>query len=144
MAGHAAMVLRNILLTLVAAGAATYAGWELAPTNWTAVQTLGLCLAVIGFVLLTVARFQLGNSFSVTPQAKQLVTRGIYSKIRNPIYVFGLLFLFGYILLLGRFTWLLAIVVLIGLQIWRARKEARVLEEKFGEDYRAYRARTWF
>jgi protein-S-isoprenylcysteine O-methyltransferase Ste14 len=138
------MVLRNILLTLVAAGAATYAGWELVPANWTAVQTLGLCLAVTGFVLLTVARFQLGNSFSVTPQARGLVTRGIYSRIRNPIYVFGLLFLFGYILLLGRFIWLLALVILIALQIWRARKEARVLEEKFGEDYRIYRARTWF
>jgi protein-S-isoprenylcysteine O-methyltransferase Ste14 len=138
------MVLRNILLTLVAAGAATYAGWELAPTKWTAVQTAGLCLAVTSFFLLTVARFQLGKSFSVTPQAKQLVNRGIYSKVRNPIYLFGLLFLFGYILLLGRFIWLLALVVLIALQIWRARKEARVLEEKFGEDYRTYRARTWF
>lgn len=138
------MVLRNILLTLVAAGAAAYAGWELAPTKWTAVQTLGLCLAVTSFVLLTVARFQLGNSFSVTPQARRLVTRGIYSKIRNPIYLFGLLFLFGYILLLGRFIWLLALVVLIALQIWRARKEARVLQEKFGEDYRTYRERTWF
>lgn len=138
------MVLRNILLTLVAAGAAAYAGWELAPAEWTAMQTLGLCLAVTSFVLLTVARFQLGNSFSVTPQARRLVTRGIYSKIRNPIYLFGLLFLFGYILLLGRFIWLLALVVLIALQIWRARKEARVLQEKFGEDYRTYRERTWF
>jgi protein-S-isoprenylcysteine O-methyltransferase Ste14 len=34
--------------------------------------------------------------------------------------------------------------VLIPMQIVRARKEARVLEEKFGEEYRAYRARTWF
>jgi protein-S-isoprenylcysteine O-methyltransferase Ste14 len=36
---------------------------------------------------------------------------------------------------------LLAIVVI---QTVRARKEARVLESKFGDDYRSYRSRTWF
>lgn len=37
---------------------------------------------------------------------------------------------------------LLAVVVVI--QVVRAQREARVLEAKFGEDYRAYRSRTWF
>ena len=34
--------------------------------------------------------------------------------------------------------------VLIPLQIVRAKREARVLEEHFGEEYRAYRSQTWF
>jgi protein-S-isoprenylcysteine O-methyltransferase Ste14 len=138
------MIRTNILLTLVVAGAAAYAGWELAPMTWTPVREIGLCLAVTGFVLWTVARFQLGNSLTVTAQAKQLVTHGIYSKIRNPIYVFASLFLVGYILLLERSAWLLIFVAVIPLQTWRARKEAQVLEAKFGEDYHAYRRRTWF
>jgi protein-S-isoprenylcysteine O-methyltransferase Ste14 len=29
-------------------------------------------------------------------------------------------------------------------QMARARKEAQVLEANFGDEYRAYRARTWF
>jgi protein-S-isoprenylcysteine O-methyltransferase Ste14 len=33
---------------------------------------------------------------------------------------------------------------LIPLQARRAREEARVLEDKFGEEYRAYRKQTWF
>jgi protein-S-isoprenylcysteine O-methyltransferase Ste14 len=138
------MVIQNILLTLLVAGAAAYAGWELAPAIWTPLRVAGLCLAVAAFVLWTVARFQLGTSLTVTAKAKQLVARGVYSRIRNPIYLFGSLFLAGYILLLGRPLWLLVFVGLLPLQIWRARKEAQVLAAKFGEDYRRYRAGTWF
>ena len=44
---------------------------------WTALRVLGLALAIFGFILLTVARVQLGNAFSVRPQATMLVTHGI-------------------------------------------------------------------
>ena len=104
----------------------------------------GGCLIVVGFVLWAVARFQLGSSFSVTAQARQLVTHGIYSKIRNPIYVFGSCVFVGAILLFGRPIWLLVLVIIIPMQIWRAAKESAVLEAKFGEEYRRYRAGTWF
>src|SRR5512146_2766285 len=137
------MIGKNIVLTLVVAAAACYIGWQQAPTVWTPARIFGLCVASVAFVLWTVARFHLGNSLAVTAQAKQLVTRGLYSRIRNPIYVFGSLFIAGYILLLGRPRWLLIFVIVIPLQIWRARTEARVLEAKFGENYRAYRAGTW-
>lgn len=135
---------QNILLTVVVAVAAAYLGSELAPSTWNLMRVVGLFLAITGFVVWTIARFQLGNSLTVTAQAKQLVTQGIYSKIRNPIYLFASLFLLGYMLLLGRPEWLLIFAAIIPLQIWRARKEARMLEGKFGEKYRAYRARTWF
>jgi protein-S-isoprenylcysteine O-methyltransferase Ste14 len=134
---------RNVVLTLIVAATAAYIGWQKAPAAWTPLRVFGLCLASAAFVLWTVARFQLGSSLAVTAQAKQLVTRGLYSKIRNPIYLFGSLFIAGFILLLGRPRWLLTFLIIIPLQIWRTRKEARVLEAKFGEEYRAYRTRTW-
>jgi protein-S-isoprenylcysteine O-methyltransferase Ste14 len=138
------MVLKHIVLTLLVGTGVAYGYWMYAPAGWTPMRVLGLCLAVAGFVFWTVARFQLGASFALTARAKQLVTRGLYSKIRNPIYIFGSLFLVGYILVLGRPIWLLAFAAIVPLQMWRARKEARVLEAKFGEEYRAYRAKTWF
>src|SRR6266478_3162968 len=58
------------------------------PRPWSAARWTGLGIALPAAVLLFVARWQLGRSFSVTPQARQLVTHGLYSKIRNPIYVF--------------------------------------------------------
>jgi protein-S-isoprenylcysteine O-methyltransferase Ste14 len=30
------------------------------------------------------------------------------------------------------------------MQIWRARREAQVLEAAFGDAYREYRRKTWF
>ena len=138
------MVGKNIALTLVVGLALAGAVFQYPPPSWTPIQTVGLCLLVVGFVLWTIARFQLGNSLTVSAQAKQLITRGLYSKIRNPIYVFGSCLLAGLILLLGRPMWLLIFAVIIPLQIWRARKETQVLEAKFGEEYRKYRSATWF
>jgi len=134
----------NIALTVIVGVALVLLALKYPPVVWTAVQTIGLCLMVVGFVLWSVARFQLGASLTVSAQAKQLVTRGLYSKIRNPIYFFVSTLIAGAILLLGRPAGLLIFVVIIPLQIWRARKESRVLEAEFGDEYRKYRASTWF
>jgi protein-S-isoprenylcysteine O-methyltransferase Ste14 len=104
----------------------------------------GLALGVIGLAGVITARYALGRSFSVRAKATALVTSGIYSRIRNPIYVSGVVFLIGIAIMLWKFYLLTLLVVIIPMQIWRARREARVLEEKFGEKYREYRRRTWF
>jgi protein-S-isoprenylcysteine O-methyltransferase Ste14 len=105
---------------------------------------IALCLSLLCAALWFVARWQLGEAFSVTAQAHQLVTQGLYSKIRHPIYVFGTLaFLFVVLALQG---WpaltIWAIVILI--QVVRVRREERVLAQAFGAEYTAYRSRTWF
>ncbi|HLZ40755.1 MAG TPA: isoprenylcysteine carboxylmethyltransferase family protein [Candidatus Sulfotelmatobacter sp.] len=138
------MIAANVVLTLLVGAALGVVVWEHPPTAWGAMQVVGICLLGIGFVFWTTARFQLGRSLTVTAQAKKLVTRGLYSKIRNPIYVFGSCVIAGLILVLGRPVWLLAFLIVIPLQIWRARKESAVLEATFAEEYRRYRAGTWF
>jgi protein-S-isoprenylcysteine O-methyltransferase Ste14 len=109
------------------------------PARW-----IGLGIALIGLAGVFLARYTLGRSFSVMAKARALVTTGIYSRIRNPIYVSGEILLIGVAIMLGRPLLLLLVAVIIPMQIWRARKEARVLEEKFGDEYREYRRRTWF
>lgn len=138
------MIGKHIALTLIADIAISFGVWKTLPPLWTSIQTAGLILLAVGFVLWTVARFQLGASFAVTAQARKLVSQGIYSKIRNPIYIFGSCVIAGVFLLIGRPKFLLIFVIIIPMQIWRARKEAAVLEAKFGDEYRAYRASTWF
>jgi protein-S-isoprenylcysteine O-methyltransferase Ste14 len=118
--------------------------WSFRGLPWTASRVLGLALAIACFWLWLAARIQLGRSFAVRAQAKELVTHGLYSKIRNPIYLFGSLCLAGLCLLFDKPIALLLLLVLAPLQAMRARKEARVLEEKFGDAYREYRAQTWF
>ena len=114
------------------------------PGTWGASRWTGLAIALPAAVLLFVARWQLGRSFSVTPQARQLVTHGLYSKIRNPIYVFSGFMVAGILIALERPYALVFLLVLIPLQVLRAQKEAKVLEAKFGEAYREYRTKTWF
>jgi protein-S-isoprenylcysteine O-methyltransferase Ste14 len=138
------MVVKNIALTVIVGAAFAWLTLKRLPAVWTTMQTLGLCLMVVGFVLWTLARFQLGNSLTVSAQAKELVTAGLYSRIRNPIYVFASTLLAGLILTLGRPVWLLIFAAIIPLQLWRSGKESHVLEVKFGEEYRKYRAATWF
>ena len=138
------MFAANVLLTLVVGAALGIIIWQHPPAAWGAMQLIGTCLLVAGFTLWTTARFQLGKSLTVTAQARKLVTHGLYSKIRNPIYVFGSCVVAGLILVLGRPVWLLVFLIVIPLQIWRARKEASVLEARFGEEYSRYRAGTWF
>jgi protein-S-isoprenylcysteine O-methyltransferase Ste14 len=127
-----------LLLGLIA-----YFFWTYPPTPWTWMQTLGLCMMVAGFPLWLTAHAQLGSSFSVSAQARALVTRGLYAKFRNPIYLFGSLGIAGAFLLSERPYLLLVFVVLIPLQVARTRNEARALEEEFGDEYRLYRRATW-
>ena len=111
---------------------------------WDLQRALGTVLLVGGIAGIATARYYLGKSFALTPQARQLVTRGIYSKIRNPIYVFGLIAIAGLVLVLHRpMLWLLVLAIAI-MQALRARREAQVLEAAFGDAYREYRRKTWF
>lgn len=111
---------------------------------WNVQRHVGTVLAVSGISLVALARYQLGRSFSVKAEAHHLVTTGLYSKLRNPIYVFGMLLLIGMVLILQRPEGWFVVAFGIIAQTIRARREARVLEAAFGEEYRAYRRKTWF
>jgi protein-S-isoprenylcysteine O-methyltransferase Ste14 len=111
---------------------------------WTPVKGVGGVMAAAGVVLLIVARLQLGAAFSVQAKARKLVTTGLYSRIRNPIYVFSAMFLLGVVIVLERWLLLLPIAALVLLQVVRAWREARVLAAAFGEEYARYKAGTWF
>jgi len=114
------------------------------PGDWNASRWAGLIIGTPGAIFLIAARYELGRSFSVSAQARELVTGGIYSKIRNPIYVFGGMLILGFILALQKPMLLVILAVVIPLQVVRARKEAKVLEATFGDAYREYRNKTWF
>jgi protein-S-isoprenylcysteine O-methyltransferase Ste14 len=132
----------TLLLAVVAFGCAAYF-IVASHQTWTPLQIAGAAIVIPSFVLLLIARIQLGGAFSIKAKAQKLVTAGLYSRIRNPIYVFGGLFVAGFFLYLGP-IWLLLFIVLIPVQIARARQEEKVLAEKFGEDYQRYKAKTWF
>jgi protein-S-isoprenylcysteine O-methyltransferase Ste14 len=111
---------------------------------WTVPRIAGAAIAIPAFVLFVTARLQLGSAFSVKAKASILVTTGLYSRVRNPIYVFGSLLIFGVMIWANKPWWLLCFLVLIPMQLYRSRKEEQVLTEKFGDAYLDYKRKTWF
>lgn len=111
---------------------------------WDVWHVAGMALAAIGTALWFTARLQLGTSFAVLPKAKALVTTGLYSKFRNPVYLFGGLAYAGLFVAWGQAVPLIVFLVLYpSYQYLRARKEAQILEEAFGDEYRRYKSSTW-
>jgi protein-S-isoprenylcysteine O-methyltransferase Ste14 len=123
------------LVLLVVAGM----HWRNDPHHW-----IGATISVPAFFLWMLARHHLGASFAVRAEAKKLVTHGLYSKIRHPIYIFGGLAFLGEFLALGWYIWTAVFVLINFSQYLRVRREEQVLSEAFGDDYHAYKAKTWF
>jgi len=124
--------------TFLAFGAYLMTKWQ-----WTARYLVGMGVAVVGFVLWMVARIELGKSFSASAQARALVTTGLYSRFRHPIYLFGGLAYAGLCLAWGIAPALVYAAIIFPVQFLRAEREEAVLEQAFGEEFRHYRAKTW-
>ena len=103
-----------------------------------------LALAVISFALVVLSRLQLGKSFAINPKANDLVTHGLYSRLRHPMYLFVDRIVCGIALAVHRWYVLLLLIILLPLKARNARKERQLLREKFGEQYELYRRATWF
>lgn len=135
----------NVITLLIGVTALSYGAYYVITTHqpWTPAKIAGVAILVPSFLLFLMARIQLGSNFSVQAKAQNLVTTGVYSRIRNPIYVFGALILVG-VALYFRPIFLVFFAILIPLQIVRSRNEEKVLAAKFGEEYQRYKAKTWF
>jgi protein-S-isoprenylcysteine O-methyltransferase Ste14 len=134
----------NIATLALVTVAAIILGMRAMELPWTIPRIAGIAIAAPSFLLLAAARIQLGRAFSVQAKATTLVTTGLYSRIRNPIYVFGGLLIAGVIIWFGKPLLLLCFVILIPMQVIRSRKESQVLAEKFGAAYDDYKRQTWF
>jgi protein-S-isoprenylcysteine O-methyltransferase Ste14 len=116
--------------------------------GWPAALRYGLggLLVVLGLAVVTVAlrAFRRAGTNVETPKPTiALVTGGVYAWSRNPMYV-ALALLFAGIVVLANSGWLAALwVAYVGvLRVGVIAAEERYLEGKFGDPYRAYRARA--
>ncbi len=113
------------------------------PVNWltgggsfsAVLDVLGGLLVTGGIVLRVLALVQMPRTYNVTG----LVTGGIYSRTRNPVY-------FGFLLIVAGLTflvpgWLTLLWSLIGVAVLYglSKVEESDLEDAFGEEYLAYK-----
>lgn len=136
---------------LVASVVAAWVLQRLIPLSWPGMDDLaariaGLGLGLAGILLMAWSIITLRRArTTVMPHeaASVLVTDGPFRYRRNPIYLADMLILLGIAELMGN-IWLVLLTPVFGiLVIWLAIiPEERHLEARFGDAYRAYKART--
>ena len=121
-------------------------GWQVRDPlpGWLPLRVLGvlLLLAGVGAIVHAFIRFVVEGLGTPAPVAapRHLVVGGLYSHVRNPIYVSLLVAIIGEALLLGQ-LWLLLYAGAVGLflSLWVLFLEEPALREQFGEEYETYR-----
>jgi protein-S-isoprenylcysteine O-methyltransferase Ste14 len=82
-----------------------------------------------------------GTNVNPRQPSLKIVSQGIYSHLRNPMYVGGMIGLLGIVLAFGlEWTFVLLVIGSLVLHFGVVLREERYLERKFGEDYRRYKA----
>jgi len=111
-----------------------------------AVRMFGLSIFVIGIIIATWGRLLLGQNWQPAicyeiGVEQKLVTTGLFSKMRHPIYSGMILMGFGFELVLN--SWLiLAIVPLVFILYQQAKLEEKLLGNYY-PSYQEYKARSW-
>jgi protein-S-isoprenylcysteine O-methyltransferase Ste14 len=100
-----------------------------------------LVLLASGILLTTTSLLFLRRAFSVTPQARVLVTGGPYSVVRHPMYVGNILSLLGLAFSINSPEAFILLFICASLQVCRALYEEKLLEVNFTE-YAEYRSRV--
>jgi protein-S-isoprenylcysteine O-methyltransferase Ste14 len=108
-------------------------------------KVIGVGLSSLGLIVFAMAYVSFGDSWRVgfdvkTPGA--LVTRGIFSISRNPIYLCLDLWFIGTFLINRTLIFLIFAVLAIAAMHWQIRQEEAFLTNLYGEPYRDYCART--
>jgi protein-S-isoprenylcysteine O-methyltransferase Ste14 len=126
----------------VATGEPRFADYPFQP----ALAWLGTAMFALSLALFYRTHRDLGRFWSVTLEIRethQLITTGVYRYVRHPMYSAFFLWALAQALLLPNFVAGLAGLAGFGtLFAFRLPREERMMEERFGEAYRAYAART--
>lgn len=106
----------------------------------------GVAVFAIGGALRLWPVFVLGRRFSglvAIQPGHELVTTGIYGKVRNPSYLGLLISMLGWALAFRSVVGVLLALCMLPPLIARMRSEERLLRAHFGVQYENYRKRTW-
>ena len=105
---------------------------------------VALCIAGYGIRLIAIRTLRRQFSYFVAiQQHHQLITTGIYSLIRHPIYLGAMLLVVGMILLFPTLYGFLFVLIYSMLLAHRMNQEEKLLFKHFGTVYQEYRSKSY-
>ena len=105
----------------------------------------GFILMIVGMGFNLVVRKELGKNWvplSKTTPNQELVTDGLYSRVRHPFYLSILILFTGVAVISWNWYGLIFLMALVGGLIIRIKKEENNLIIKFGDEYQEYMEKT--
>ncbi len=109
------------------------------------VSWLGAGLGFVGLFLAGLSFRALGRNFrffAAPRRSGTLVTTGVYSLVRHPMYTGAIVGMGGYVLMFGALLSVPLWMAITALYTVKSIKEERIIEAKFPE-YHEYRKKTW-
>ena len=104
----------------------------------------GILFIIMGSIVEIISGLQLGLStrFYLPAQKTKLITSGVYSFCRNPLYIGVHLSFLGIFFLLPSLIYLIGLFLFLINQHLRILQEEKFLTESFGAEYEKYLRRT--
>lgn len=99
---------------------------------------------IASLAMSSIALSVLGRSFSLTPEARSVVTTGPYRLVRHPLYLCESIAIGSFLVVSGRVTILVLVGVVLGVQVLRSRLEESVLTAAFPDYQRLFRGVAHF
>jgi protein-S-isoprenylcysteine O-methyltransferase Ste14 len=110
-----------------------------------AIQIVGVAMVVLGLIIAVLARRMLASNWSSHIDLKkghELITTGIYSVVRHPIYTGILLMTLGTSLFKGTVGLLIFFLIMLAFMLFKIKEEEELLMEHFPEEYPGYKRRA--
>jgi protein-S-isoprenylcysteine O-methyltransferase Ste14 len=144
---------RTLFLILLALTAAAgffipfFAGRNITPLKLSVFfHYLGIAIFVCGLIIRRISIQRLKRQFSIyvaIQENHQLITTGIYSKVRHPIYLGAVFSLIGFVLVFPTLLGFLFIVIYSMLLTHRMEQEERLMLKHFGSVYEEYVSKSY-
>jgi protein-S-isoprenylcysteine O-methyltransferase Ste14 len=124
-----------------------FLGWSIVGHAAPLLGWTGFALTIAGLACALWARVVLGKYWSdkvILQTEHQLIRTGPYARMRHPIYSGVLLAVLGTALVVGEWRGLLAFLLLLVNYSIKAKREEKILAERFGGEFREHASHTGF